>query len=162
MTDTTQQGGRTCPPCTRQGPGQGCRAKQSRGRGLEGWGRPGRRHGTPNRAAPGGGEGWSRSPFRPAPGSSRQCHPQHDHLCGPMEMKSGHFVQYSCRGLDQPSTEVKVKVTQSWPTLCNPRDYTVHGVLQARILEWVAFPSPGELPRDQTEVSCIAGRFCTN
>ena len=31
---------------------------------------------------------------------------------------------------------VKVKVTQSCPTLCNPMDYTVHGILQARILEW--------------------------
>ena len=33
-----------------------------------------------------------------------------------------------------------VKVAQSCPTLCNPMDYTVHGILQARILEWVAFP----------------------
>ena len=38
------------------------------------------------------------------------------------------------------AAEVKVKVTQSCPTLCNPMDYTVHGILQARILEWVAFP----------------------
>ena len=30
--------------------------------------------------------------------------------------------------------------------LCNPMDYTLHGILQARILEWVAFPSPGDLP----------------
>ena len=36
--------------------------------------------------------------------------------------------------------KVKVKVTQSCPTLCNPMDYTVHGILQTRILEWVAFP----------------------
>ena len=35
---------------------------------------------------------------------------------------------------------VKVKVTQLGPTLCNPMDYTVHGILQARILEWVAIP----------------------
>ena len=34
----------------------------------------------------------------------------------------------------------EVKVTQSCPTLCNPRDCTVHGILQDRILEWVAFP----------------------
>ena len=34
----------------------------------------------------------------------------------------------------------KVKVTQSCPTLCDPTDYTVHGILQARILGWVAFP----------------------
>ena len=33
-----------------------------------------------------------------------------------------------------------MKVTQSCPTLCNPIDYTVHEILQARILEWVAFP----------------------
>ena len=36
--------------------------------------------------------------------------------------------------------EVKVKVAQSCPTLCDPTDYTVHGILQARILEWVALP----------------------
>ena len=34
---------------------------------------------------------------------------------------------------------MKVKVAPSCPTLCEPKDYTVHGVLQARILEWVAF-----------------------
>ena len=36
--------------------------------------------------------------------------------------------------------KVKVKVTQSCPTLCDPIDYTVHGILQARILEWQPFP----------------------
>ena len=52
-----------------------------------------------------------------------------------------------------------MKVTQSCPTLCNPKDCTVHGILQSRILEWVAFPfSRGSSqPRDQTQVSCIAG-----
>ena len=35
---------------------------------------------------------------------------------------------------------VKVKVAQSRLTLCDPMDYTVHGILQARTLEWVAFP----------------------
>ena len=46
---------------------------------------------------------------------------------------------------------VKVKVAQSCPTLCDPMDYTVHAILQARILEWVAFPfSRGSFqPRDQ-------------
>ena len=40
-------------------------------------------------------------------------------------------------------------------------DYTVHGILQARILEWVAFPfSRGSSqPRDQTQVSHIAGQI---
>jgi len=43
-------------------------------------------------------------------------------------------------------------------------DYTVLGILQARKLEWVAFPSSRESsqPRDQTQVSCIAGRFFTS
>ena len=52
---------------------------------------------------------------------------------------------------------VKEKVTQSCPTLCNPMD-TVHGILQARILKWVAVPfSRGSCqPRDQTQVSCTA------
>ena len=42
-------------------------------------------------------------------------------------------------------------------------DYTIHGIFQARILEWVAFPfSRGSSqPRNQTQVSCIAGRFFT-
>ena len=59
---------------------------------------------------------------------------------------------------------VKVKVTQSCPTVCDPMDYTVHGILQARILEWVAFPfSRGSSqPRDWTQVSHIAGGFFTN
>ena len=57
-----------------------------------------------------------------------------------------------------------VNVSQLCLTLCDPVDYTVHGILQARILEWVAFPfSKGSSqPRDQTQVSCIAGRFFTN
>ena len=38
------------------------------------------------------------------------------------------------------SPKVKVKVAQSGPTLCDTMDCTVHGLLQARILEWVAFP----------------------
>ena len=54
-----------------------------------------------------------------------------------------------------------MKVVQSHRTLCDPMDYIVHGILQARILEWVAFPfSKGSSqPRDQTQVSCIAGGF---
>ena len=60
--------------------------------------------------------------------------------------------------------KVKVKVAQSCPTLCDPMDCTVHGTLQGRILEWVAFPfSRGSSqPRDQTQVSRIAGRFFTS
>ena len=57
--------------------------------------------------------------------------------------------------------KLKVKVAQSCPTLCDPMDYTVHGILQARILEGVAYPfsSGSSWPRNRTKVSCIAGRF---
>ena len=57
-----------------------------------------------------------------------------------------------------------VKVAQSCPTLCDPMDCTVHGILQVRILEWVAFPfSKGSFqPRGWTQVSHIAGRFFTS
>ena len=47
---------------------------------------------------------------------------------------------------------MKVKVTRSCLTLCNPMDHTVHGIFQARILEWEAIPfsrnllSPGVEP----------------
>ena len=49
-------------------------------------------------------------------------------------------------------------------SLCDPMDYIVHGILQARILEWVAFPfSRGSSqPRDQTQVSNIASGFFTS
>ena len=43
--------------------------------------------------------------------------------------------------LEPMRTEVSEgKVLQSCPGLCNPMGYTVHGILQAKILEWVAFP----------------------
>ena len=59
---------------------------------------------------------------------------------------------------------MKVKVTQSCLTLCCPMNYTVHGILQTRILAWIAFPfSRGSSqPRDQTQVSRIVSGFFTN
>ena len=62
------------------------------------------------------------------------------------------------------SEKVKVKVAQSCLTLCNPMDCTVHGILQARILQWVAFPFSrrSSQSRDRTQVSLIAGGFFTN
>ncbi|CAI9170332.1 unnamed protein product [Rangifer tarandus platyrhynchus] len=61
------------------------------------------------------------------------------------------------------SVRVKVK-SLSRVRLCDPTDYTVQGILQARILEWVAFPfSRGSSqPWDRTQVSCIAGGFFTS
>ena len=64
--------------------------------------------------------------------------------------------------------KVKLLGTQSCLTLCNPMDYSlpgssVHGMLQARTLECVAVSSSKRFsqPRDQTRVSCTAGRFFT-
>ena len=71
----------------------------------------------------------------------------------------------------------EVKVTQSYMTLCDPMDCTVHGILQARILEWVAFPFsrgssqprnlpalqahslPAEPPGKSKHRQCINGRL---
>ena len=63
-------------------------------------------------------------------------------------------------------TKTCVLVAQSRPNLCEPMDHSlpdsfVHGILQARILEWVAilFSRESSWPRDWTWVFCIAGRF---
>ena len=63
-------------------------------------------------------------------------------------------IQYLC---------VCVLVAQSCPTLCNPMDHcppgsSVHGILHARILEWIAIPFSrvSSRPKDQTCVSCIS------
>ena len=60
--------------------------------------------------------------------------------------------------------KVKLFVAQLYPTLCDPMDYSqpgfsVHGILQARVLRWVAVPfSRGSSqPRDQTHISYV---FC--
>ena len=68
-------------------------------------------------------------------------------------------------------THLTMLVTQSRLTLCDPTDCSsrgssVHGILQARTLEWVAISfsrgsNPGIQPRDRTWVFCIAGRFFT-
>ena len=60
------------------------------------------------------------------------------------------------------------EVSQSCPTLCDPMDCSlprssIHGIFQARVLEWIAisFSRGPSLPRDQTRVSCIVGRHFT-
>ena len=59
---------------------------------------------------------------------------------------------------------MKVKVAQWCLTFCDPMDYTVHGILQARILEWVAYPfsSGSSRLRNRTRVSCIADKLFIN
>ena len=59
---------------------------------------------------------------------------------------------------------MNMKVVQSCLTLCNTMDYTVHEILQAGILEWVAFlfSRGSSQPRDGTQVSYTAGGFFTS
>ena len=64
--------------------------------------------------------------------------------------------------------ESESEVVQSCPTLCDPMDCSlprssVHGIFQARVLEWVAisFSRGSSRPRDQTWVSHIVGRCFT-
>ena len=77
-----------------------------------------------------------------------------------LEISIFHKVLHAC----ELTVKVKVKVVQLCLILCDPGDYTVHGILQARILEWVASPfSRGSSqPRDQTQVSRIVGGFFTS
>ena len=78
------------------------------------------------------------------------------HMEGAYHPRTDHHKQYCVLPV--------VKVAQSCPTLFDPMDYTVHGILQARILEWVAylFSRGSSQPRDRTQVSHIAGRFFTS
>ena len=75
------------------------------------------------------------------------------------------FLQLSCMSGQDVPLNLHLEVAQSCPTLCDPVDCSppgssAHGILQARILEWVAisFSRGSSWPRDQTQVSCIAGR----
>ena len=94
--------------------------------------------------------------------------------CEASEFKS-HFVLVGKReGRDEAAFSVPFWMcvcsgAQLCPTLCDPVDcsppgFSVHGILQARILEWVAiFSSRGSSwPWDWTRASCTAGRFFTN
>ena len=58
----------------------------------------------------------------------------------------------------------EVKVTKLCPILCDPMDHTGYGILQTRVLEWVAFPffRASSQPRDWTQVSHITGGFFTS
>ena len=62
-----------------------------------------------------------------------------------------YFLSYS---------ESESEVAQSYPTLCDPVDCglpgsSLHGILQARILKWVAISSPGDLPKPGIELEIL-------
>ena len=81
-------------------------------------------------------------------------------LFSPAVDKRFHIFQVVCLIISE--------VTQSRPTLCDPVDYSlphssVHGIFQARVLEWIAiaFSRASSRPRDQTQASHIGGRCFT-
>ena len=85
-----------------------------------------------------------------------------------LSVTAGRSLQVTCALSDCWKVKVKGLVAQSCPTLCDPMDCNlpgscVHGLLQIRILEWVAIPffRGSSRPGDRTQVSCIAGRFFT-
>ena len=93
------------------------------------------------------------------------CHFQGPHTCSQKSPEERLLFASTFRASHEGhSLKVKVKVTQLCPTLCDPVDYTVHGIIQVRILEWVTFLfSRGSSQlRDQTQVTRIAGRFFTS
>ena len=82
------------------------------------------------------------------------------------ESWNSQLLQYALFAISEHFKKVKVKATQSCPTLCGPMDcslpgFSVHGILQTRILKWVGIPfSRGSSwLRVRTWVSCPAGRF---
>ena len=77
--------------------------------------------------------------------------------CCPTETTTILLIGYVC-----------VCVAQSCPTLsspmdCSPPGFSVHGILQVRILEWITLPSSrgSSRPRDRNQVSCVASRLFT-
>ena len=79
-------------------------------------------------------------------------------------LKSDVYFTLNCISEIGLATSMIVKVAQSCPTFCYPMDYTVHGILGARMLEWeaVLFSRGSSQPRDRTQVSCIASGVFTN
>ena len=81
-----------------------------------------------------------------------------------MKLKDAYYLE----GKLWPAQKSETEVSQSCPTLCDPMDCSwsvssVHGIFQARVLEWIAisFSRGSSQPRNQTRVSHIAGRRFT-
>ena len=69
-------------------------------------------------------------------GSYQELH-QNREILNPVDRGNPYYLETT----SSMGEKVKAKDTQLYPTLCDPMDRTVHGILQARILEWVAFLS---------------------
>ena len=121
----------------------------------------------------------------PTLGDPMDCSPQVSSVHGILQARMLEWIAFSfSRGSSWPRDWTHVSYSLYWQadslpaeplgeamwkslsclTLCNPMDYTGHGILQARILEWVAYPfaSKSSWSRNWTRVFCIAGRFFTN
>ena len=94
---------------------------------------------------------WKRSVFIPIPekGNAKECSNYRtialiSHASKVMlkifQASLQQYLNHELPDVQAGFRKVKVKVTQSCPALCDPMDYAVHGIFQARILEWVAFP----------------------
>ena len=109
---------------------------------------------------------WALLPlcFPPSPTSPR---------CFPLSQPLFHHKAFVCFCLSSPLScklwrQSESEVAQSCLTLCDPMDCSlpgssIHGIFQARILQWVAisFSGGSSQPRDRTWVSCIVGRHFT-
>ena len=103
----------------------------------------------------------------PSPSLENLCHPTLKSFFGTSPNWRGlswiftSFVSPSLRGFGGLVTQSCLTVCN--PMGCSPTGSSVHGILQARILEWIAIPFSwvSSWPRDWTQVSHIAGRFLT-
>jgi len=95
---------------------------------------------------------------------SRYCHTISQSSCTSSGTHHKLREASNCTMSSQVKEIKEVKVAQSCPTICDPMDYTVRGIFQARTLEWVAMPSSrgSSQSRDQTQVSHNAGEFFTS
>ena len=90
--------------------------------------------------------------------------PPRDRTCISYDSQVGRQVPYQLDHWGDPSSslcESESEVSNSFrPVDCSPPSSSVHGILQARILEWVAisFSRGSPRPRDRSQVSHIAGR----
>ena len=108
---------------------------------------------------------WKESYDQPRQHIEKQRHYFSDKVSYIVKVMVFPVVMYGCESWTI-TKYVCAKLLQLCLTLCNPMDcnppgFSVHGIFQARILEWVAisFSRGSSQPRNPTQVSCIVGRY---